>query len=101
MPLKVVLQTIDGKRFDEALPPNAALNRILPFGNNTFPLLQFIDPYGDTIFNGIQMRAFLPEWSQLTYCVTDGEESEFMLKVRAMAERCKHEPHVLLRFVGD
>ena len=101
MPLKIVLQTIDGIRLAEALPPNAALNRILPFGDPSFPMLQFIDPYGNTIFNGTQMQCFLPEWNRLIQRVTDPQESEFLLGVHSMAERCKNEPHVLLRFIGD
>jgi len=101
MPLKVVLQTIDGKRLAEAVPPKAALNRLIPFGDVSFPLLRFVDPYGDTIFNGAQMRGFLPEWSRLIQGVTDKQDSEFLLSVRSMAEKCEKEPHILLRFIGD
>jgi hypothetical protein len=57
MPIFVVLQTIEGKRLDEASPASSVLNRLLPFGDVSFPLLGFIDPYGNTIFNGTQMRA--------------------------------------------
>jgi hypothetical protein len=101
MPIKVVLQTIDAKRFDEAIAPNAVLNRLLPFNDASFPVLRFIDRYGDTIFNGNQMHGLLPEWDLLVQKVTDKQESEFMLKVRAMAEKCKAEPHLFLRFLGD
>lgn len=101
MPLKVVLQTIDGKRLVEAVPPNAILNRLLPFGDSSFPMLQFVDPYGDTLFNGAQMQGFLPEWNRLTQRVTDKQESEFFQTVCSMAGRCKKEPHILLRFIGD
>jgi hypothetical protein len=101
MPLWVVLQTIEGKRLDEAAPVGAALNRLLPFGNSSFPLLGFIDPYGNTIFNGTQMQTFLPEWDALVQGVMNEQDLEFLHKVRAMAERCKAEPHIFLRFIGD
>jgi hypothetical protein len=66
MPLKVVLRTLDGKRFDEAVATNAALDRVLPVPEDlSFPMLRFIDPHGSTVFNGSQMRGFLPEWDRL------------------------------------
>lgn len=101
MPLKVVLQTADGKRLAEAVPPAAALNRLLPIGDASFPLLRFVDPYGDTIFNGVQMQGVLPELNRLSQRVIDNQESEFLLIVNGMAERCKKEPHTFLRFIGD
>lgn len=47
------------------------------------------------------MQGFLPEWNRLIQRVTDKQESEFFLTVSSMAERCKREPHILLRFIGD
>jgi hypothetical protein len=102
MPLKVVIQTIDGKRLEEAVPENAALNRLLPlFEDVSFPMLRFIDPYGNTIFSTNQMHGFLPEWDRLSQRVTGEEDSQFVSRVRQMAERCKKNPHTFLRFVGD
>src|SRR5258707_12140314 len=101
MSLKVVLQTIEGKRLDEAVPPDAALNRLLPFEDDTFPMLKFVDPYGNTIFNGNQMRGLLPEWDVLAQRATNQSDAEFLRRVRGMAEKCKAEPHLFLRFIGD
>jgi hypothetical protein len=101
VPLWVVLQTLDGKRLDEAAPAGAVLNRVLPFGNSSFPLLGFIDPYGNTIFAGTQMRVFLPEWDALLQGLVNEPDLQFLRRVRAMAERCKSEPHIFLRFIGD
>jgi hypothetical protein len=61
MPLEVVLPTLDGKRFDEAVATKAALDRVLPVPEDlSFPMLRFIDPQGSTILNGSQMCGFLP-----------------------------------------
>jgi hypothetical protein len=101
MPLKVVLQTLQGKRLDEAIPPRGALNRLLPSHDDvSFPLLRFVDPYGNTFFNGNQMYGLLTEWDALEQKAGD-DESEFMKKVRAMGETCKKTPHTFLRFIGD
>jgi hypothetical protein len=102
MPLKVVLQTIDGKRLEEAVPKNATLNRVLPtFEDVSFPMLRFVDPYGNTIFSTNQMQGFLPEWDRLSQGVTAEEDSQFLARVRQMAERCRKNPHTFLRFNGD
>jgi len=102
MPLTVVLQGIDRtRRLDQAVPLKTVLERLLPFGDTSFPMLGFIDPYGNTLFNGVQMQLFILEWDRLMRNVTDKEDSRFLQKVREMAERCKAEPHLFLRFVGD
>jgi hypothetical protein len=102
MPLWVVLQTLDGKRLDEAAPPAVALNRVLPsFEDESFPMLRFIDPYGNTLFNTNQMFGFLSEWDRLIGAINDDEISKFMMRVRSMAERCQKNPHTFLRFIGD
>jgi hypothetical protein len=63
--------------------------------------LQGIDPYGDTIFNSLQMLRFLEEWDWLTAKASTNEEREFLAKVRRMAERCRDEVHLYLKFIGD
>jgi hypothetical protein len=102
MPIDVVLQTIEGKRLAEVVPQGRTLlNRLLPLEDLSFPLLGCIDPYGNTIFNGNQMRLFLQEWDRLLQGVVDKDDTEFLLRIRGLAERCKSEPHVFLRFIGD
>ncbi|HLW98179.1 MAG TPA: hypothetical protein VKR82_05995 [Candidatus Acidoferrales bacterium] len=101
MPLWVVLQNIHGKRFDEAAPVDAALNHLLPFGDKSFPLLGYVDPYGNTLFSSTQMWIFLSEWDALIQQTANENDLQFLRRVRAMAERCKSEPHTFLRFIGD
>ena len=44
---------------------------LLPsYDNLSFPLLRFVDPYGDTVFNGLQCRALLEEFT----CLAEGAE---------------------------
>jgi hypothetical protein len=102
MPLSVVLQGIDRtRRLDQAFPSKTPLEHFLPFGDASFPMLGFIDPYGNTLFSGVQMQLFIPEWDRLMRNVTDGDDVDFLSKVRQMAERCMKHPHTFLRFVGD
>jgi hypothetical protein len=108
MPLCPVLQTLDGRRLEQPdqLAPVKALNKILPFGDPLFSYLGFIDPYGDTIFNGTQMQVFLEEWNsliqQITYeQVVSEEELQFLAGVRETAVKCQSEPPVFLRFIAE
>jgi hypothetical protein len=76
MPLKVVLQTLDGKRVDEAVAANAALDRVLPVPKDlSFPMLRFIDPHGSTVFNGRQMCGLLPGIALFVWTAISATES--------------------------
>jgi hypothetical protein len=99
--LTVVLQTLDGNTLEEIIPKRAVLNGILPFGDPSFPLLRFVDEYGDTLFSTSQMEGFLPEWNVLIARAANDDEKETLLQIRRLAEKCKEEPHTFLRFAGD
>ena len=62
-------------------------------------LLTYIDPYGDTVFNHLQMADFLAEWKRLQPR-NEVERCQWDL-VTSMAERCADEAHIYLKFVGD
>jgi hypothetical protein len=69
--------------------------------DHSYQLVQFIDPYGDTVFNRIQMDAFLEDWEKLFEAATAPELREYLLAVKALAERCRDEVHLYLKFIGD
>lgn len=62
-----------------------------------FVLLRYLDPYGDTIFNRVQIQALIEDLLRLKsqYQVTALDE------VIALAEQCKQEIHAYLVFYGD
>jgi hypothetical protein len=60
MGLEIVLQTESGAKIDSVADPKNYLGKLLPqINDESHPLLGGIDPYGDTVFNGIQIRRFL------------------------------------------
>ena len=79
----------------------AILNRLLPLGDSSFPLLGFIDPYGDTIFNGVQMQLFLQEWDRLLKKTVNEDYLHLLRQIRSSAERCESGTHLYVRFIGD
>ena len=45
------------------VPHDAGIDFSTIPGDCDFKLLRYIDPYGDTVFNRIQMEDFLTDWS--------------------------------------
>jgi hypothetical protein len=78
------------------------LNGVLPASaNGDFALLTGIDPFGKTVFNHLQMEAFLKEWERTKDRVRDDSQREAWDKVKSMAELCRDDRDLYLRFVGN
>ena len=65
-----------------------------------FPLLRGIDPFGKTVFNHLQAETFLLEWERVKDRAKDESQREAWQKVKEMAEHCKADRDLYLRFVG-
>lgn len=95
MPWSVRLQDERGK---PVTPQDAVIEfATIPEGDE-FRLLGYVDPYGDTYFNQVQMKDFLADWGKLR--PTDEQKAPWEL-VRDMAIRCQSHNHLYLRFIGD
>jgi hypothetical protein len=82
--------------------------KVIPRGgaaiNFDFPrisLLKYIDPYGDTVFNRLQMEDFLSAWAEAEPFASTPEQYEQWLRIRKLAVECKDSVHVFLTFIGD
>jgi len=101
MGLEIVLQTELGAQIDSVTDPKNHLGKLLPrIDDESHPILGGIDPYGDTVFNGIQMRRFLLEWKDVSSNAIT-EERELVSKIEELALRCRDEVHLYIRFIGD
>jgi hypothetical protein len=65
-----------------------------------FPVLRGIDPFGKTVFNHLQAEVFLEEWERVKDRAKDESQREAWQKVKEMAESCKSDRDLYLRFVG-
>lgn len=92
------LEDEEGKRID-----NLILDCwFLPSYEETdFPLLRFVDPDGDTIFNGLQMVPFLEEWERLKGRLRTPEDHVRWENGKRLAHKCNETAGTFLRFVGD
>ena len=60
-------------------------------------LIKYLDPYGDTIFNGLQMDDLIADLEKLQKF----NYNEITAKVIRLAFDCKANPHTYLAFYGD
>jgi len=67
----------------------------------TYPLLSGIDPFGKTVFNHQQMSVFLVEWDRVKDRARDESQIEAWRRVKEMAENCREDRDLYLRFVGN
>ena len=101
MAIKAILQTLDGKREAEVVDPGYVLADVWPIGDCEFPLLRYLDPYGNTIFNGQQMNDLARELEVLLERASTDEQREILHQILNLATSCKKRPHWFLRFRGD
>lgn len=76
------------------------LSSVLPaLGDPDFPMLSLVDPYGDTIFSSLQMRAVIPELHRLRKL---SPNPQLVLdELEDLADEGAEGIHVFLVFVGD
>jgi hypothetical protein len=75
--------------------------RLPPITDEDSQCLRFIDWYGETVFNRLQMDRFLLEWGVIQERADGATEREIMGQIERMARRCRDEVHLYLRFSGD
>lgn len=63
--------------------------------------LGYIDPYGYTVFNRLQMDAFLQELQWLDARAVNDEDMALVDALRGFAEMVRDEVHLYLKFIGD
>lgn len=101
MAISIFLQDIYGKRRIHVIDPDCTQDNLWPVGNPEFPLLQYIDPYGDAVFNNAQMPQIAKELEALLAKSTSEEHRTVLAEVIALAESCRKQPQTFLRFAGD
>jgi hypothetical protein len=102
MGLSVALQDEDGRTIEVVLDSKNHLHRLLPPPDDvSYPYLRFIDWYGDTVFNRLQIEGFLNEWAKLKERAMTEDERELILRIEKLAYDCQAEPHLYLKFIGD
>jgi hypothetical protein len=66
--------------------------------NNDFKLIKYLDPYGDTIFNNLQMKDIIADMEIIAKMEPN---NKLIDEIILLAKRCMNEPHLYLVFYGD
>jgi hypothetical protein len=79
---------------------DGALARAQAF-SDLYPRIAEIDPYGDTIFNTLQIPALVEELNRLLDETDRPSEQQWLLDFRDLAEQCRARTHTYLKLLGD
>ncbi len=102
MGLDIVLEDENGGQLASTADPQNHLHRLLPdIADTSFALIRYIDWYGDTVFNRLQMEDFLEEWARLYEKAEADAERKVLREVESLASKCADDLHTYLRFIGD
>jgi len=85
--------TLQDERGKPVVETDAVLDFPLTRRSRVLDLLRYIDPYGDTYFNRLQMDQFITEWKEIE--PTDPAHHENWQLVLQMSETCRDTPHLL------
>jgi hypothetical protein len=102
MGMAIQLEDQQGKVLEEIPDLESFLARLFPsWEDDGFHCLRYIDPWGDTIFNHLQMDEVILELRRIRATTTVEAERAFVDAIEGMAARCKEGEHLYLKFLGD
>jgi hypothetical protein len=102
MTLLIRLETERGEQVDELQDRDELIAAVIPgIEDIEFHCWRFIDPYGDTVFNGLQMETFLVELDALQRRHSDPRTQASLARLERLARRCRDGVHLYLKFYGD
>lgn len=100
MALTVQVEDESGERDGERWMHQAS-SRLLAVESPLGSCLRFVDPYGDTVFNQIQIPELLSELRALDGRLTDPELRFALRGLISVVERAVDHVHMYVRFIGD
>jgi hypothetical protein len=90
-----------GEQLAELLDKNCLVEQFLPNSRaKDFPCLRFVDPYGDTVFNCLQIPQVVIELELLLKQPWKQEVENHLRSVRDFV-RQDHGVHTYIKFYGD
>jgi hypothetical protein len=104
MALTIRLETEDGQCVAELDDIHNLLLRranALARERQHLELARFIDPYGDTVFNKLQLPSFIRDLELILAKENDAGERSLLSEIGALAKRGANESGLYLKFVGD
>lgn len=102
MGITVVVANERGEVLGQVEDPANLLGPTLPEEHDkNYTLLRYIDRYGDTVFNQLQLDDFISEWRKLRDRPRKPEAIALLDAIENLARECQSGVHKYLKFVGD
>jgi hypothetical protein len=102
MGIQVTLEGSGNEVLGSIEDPENILHGILPkIDDETYDCLRFVDPYGDTIFNRLQMAPLRADIRRLLAGVRNPKEVALLNRIDDLALKCEQAVHCFLKFYGD
>jgi hypothetical protein len=102
MGFDIRLEDERGELVESVGDPTNILPKLLPLPeDDSFSCLRYIDRYGDTVFNQRQIGDFLLELKRIRKKTITGPEMDLLDAIKKLAERCRAELHLYLKFYGE
>ena len=96
------VESEDGEIEAELLDPdNLTAKLTAPFIESESPCLRFIDPYGDTTFNQLQLPVLTDELERAIEIASDPRVKSHGQALLRLARKAGSEVHTYLKFYGD
>jgi hypothetical protein len=96
--IRVVVQDEDGVVVSKAI--DAITGLIDRVEDRRFKCLRFVDPYGDTVFNQLQLPE-LREDLRLLRTICDPEHESTIRGIESLVEQCLSNGFLYLKMIGD
>jgi len=108
MGVNAVLRSEAGEQIRNLVDPSGGtfdaagdFDRVLSRHDSDLVLLKYVDPYGDTVFNKLQMLDLLADIDVLRGDDLQPAEERGLARLQGIAERCRDEVHLYVWFLGD
>jgi hypothetical protein len=102
MGMSIRRENREGKVIEEIPDLESLLSRFFPsWDDESYHCLRYIDPWGETVFNHLQMDELISELRRIRLKASTEEERAFVDAVEGLATRCKDGDGLYLKFIGD
>jgi hypothetical protein len=102
MGIDATVESEDGEVEAELPDPQDLTDRLVaPFRGSDSPCLRFVDPYGNTTFNGLQLRVLIGELERAIQIAPHPQVKSHGEALLALARQASAEVHTYLKFTGD
>lgn len=102
MGVDIVYQDERGKELDKVIDSDNLIGKILlDLKGSPSYCLRYIDLYGDTVFNRMQIDQLRKEFESVLDKSKDGHIKSFIEKILVLIGKCKKNVHTYIKFIGD